>query len=1559
MPVPVDILEDIENDPEFAELDYEDQLGVRAQILAERLPQQDGWDALHPKDKERIFDALLVRPPIFKAGPGNTQRTRPDRPTRQEAADLWEQLALSGEISKPEHARALQAAVGFSQAADSVVMAKLVYKAFEPVGRGIAAGADLLAEGISRATGLPVREGSDLTDRFHTERAFQRDDRKLNAYLSLLGEQGSDERLQRKLNLVSGITTTSGLMLDLALGYGLSQVIPAVGGARTVSALTRTGQTATLRNQVLQRIKDIEQVAGRTRLSRFALGRVAPATARATGTAIFGTAREVAQDLMTKGNLGPRFSDGTLRAAKHFGSYFIGDMIVFGAIGSLKALAGGAKQVFGRAITGDKPLTFMRDVMEHAVEGRAVPDELIAQIPNEHAREYVRNLPRAFRNMGRVESAVPGSQAYLDAAGVISHMSVRKTARGFRLRDLDTGKVTTTKSYDKAMSIMADRIKARGIFDESVLEALAVSLGRRSAPRTRMSRTVTSRSSLPVSNVEAIVRGLNPPSGIPTPVTVKNIAAAFLREAGGTGEEAVRLAVRTVDDYFTQAARTRRAASRVIEIPKSINNSAEAIEFQRRTLERLGGFSARVLPSRAGREVAKEILEGLPEEVVKRRAFGPAWTQFAAAKQLNAIAEPVPGGSGAWQLRTQEGVLQTFDDFEGLESFMFARNINAPIAREYILREFNATLARGKDGLWRVKDRATGSVLEQGAGSLDELFSRHPDWRPKLPHHVLPDVHLLDDNVLEVVHRQGIMEGDLGALRRHLDNFRDYGRSAFMSELPGPRDSKVRLDRRSQVYEVEIPDIGYRTTFDELKPAREFARGAWKEWDNLTQIADSKHMSIVPLGDGMLVYERGKESVATVARTFDDVHAAMRKVPTPEAAPELSGYSEDLIQSATHPNGERIKVIDEVYEADFQNFRPKDDTTAIQDLSTFWRPKEGVIRGMAARTGQAGVEAQFGNIQVAQRTMTALDGGIRSDLIRLAKDAGGGKLPPARRVREFTHAWRSGDTVAEWNAWLDKNGMKLLNDDEVKALERLDSTMAAFREAEGIDLRDYLRRHLPEVRNQYQANPSAFLKHISAREMFEAVGKSGTPDGQDVWSIYERLEDVVALSRKDNVFEQGMLAVHGINRRNVLRPILDDAISFLNDNASTIPKALREEMALYIRDVTGLPTSIWEARLRDTTMKFGSELVTQFEKWGWLKGVSRAERIMVGDSLQALLSFSTTATMGFRVFLPIRNMFQVFTMLGSRVGINPVFKAMGRVAREGDQIIEKMRRAGIIQNLETFGMGFEGIRRNVTNVSLSAYRNSDTWTRAVAYVVAEDMMEAALRQQRAGVLRSTDEFINLSGLDIMDRQLRDRALRLIDSGQERAAVDLLGHQLVNETMFAYQRAMSPRAFRGVVGKLFGQYGTYPVWYVENVLRGVSRGSLARRAAFVTRWMASGLAIYGGFRAVFGIDARQFLPWQPMMFTGGPYYTMMTRLLNATGQHPEAKMNRRAILRELPRITVPGHAVIRNLQGVAEALDRGDYYEAVLLATTAPYRPEITRIVDPEFSITRFFDELGQ
>jgi hypothetical protein len=248
-----------------------------------------------------------------------------------------------------------------------------------------------------------------------------------------------------------------------------------------------------------------------------------------------------------------------------------------------------------------------------------------------------------------------------------------------------------------------------------------------------------------------------------------------------------------------------------------------------------------------------------------------------------------------------------------------------------------------------------------------------------------------------------------------------------------------------------------------------------------------------------------------------------------------------------------------------------------------------------------------------------------------------------------------------------------------------------------------------------------------------------------------------------------------------------------------------------------------------------------------------------------------------------------------------------------------------------------------TRKGLQWMKNSDDLTRAVAYRTADLRFENALKVYK--VNKDLKQFHTLSGLSISPPQETAVIMDLLQKGQIESAKDTFGHMVVQATMFPNDAAESSLMRSGLIGKLFGQYGSYSEAYRANMFNMLKYGSAADRV----RMVATYLAICGTFSAAFdelGIKTNDFVPVAPAAFTGGPGFYMALNLLKsgkagvdwATGNLTNADQRALSDTQWGLKGFIPGSYQWSYFKKAEEFANEGDSWRSFLSMTAIPTQP---------------------
>ena len=144
-------------------------------------------------------------------------------------------------------------------------------------------------------------------------------------------------------------------------------------------------------------------------------------------------------------------------------------------------------------------------------------------------------------------------------------------------------------------------------------------------------------------------------------------------------------------------------------------------------------------------------------------------------------------------------------------------------------------------------------------------------------------------------------------------------------------------------------------------------------------------------------------------------------------------------------------------------------------------------------------------------------------------------------------------------------------------------------------------------------------------------------------------------------------------------------------------------------------------------------------------------------------------------------------------------------------------------------------------------------------------------------------------------------------------------------------------FRGVMGRMFGKFGTYPVGMIDMYKNIAGRGDHATRIIRGLRLIGLTTAVYEAFR-IAGIDYSGFLAYDPFTFAGGPLYQTAQDMLNARDTGPEGAMARRNLARSW-RLAVPFSTQAGKMIQAAESLSGGELHKALVEFSSSTYTPD--------------------
>src|SRR5688572_6915296 len=312
------------------------------------------------------------------------------------------------------------------------------------------------------------------------------------------------------------------------------------------------------------------------------------------------------------------------------------------------------------------------------------------------------------------------------------------------------------------------------------------------------------------------------------------------------------------------------------------------------------------------------------------------------------------------------------------------------------------------------------------------------------------------------------------------------------------------------------------------------------------------------------------------------------------------------------------------------------------------------------------------------------------------------------------------------------------------------------------------------------------------------------------------------------------------------------------------------------------------------------------------------------DALGKMMLFSYAGSMGLRPMTVIRDGFQVITntlpMLGPKYFNIGMARAFGgvkegrasnayKVAREYGALIEH----NDLQNL--FAAGNEslvgGKMTKLADWMLLPMQIANNSNRLVSFWGHSEKALDALKSY------GTDPkmFLKKSGLIYADEGLQKMFLEqlpLARTGDQMRDLSFkIGKEMTDLSQWNYHRGAHPGIYKYALGRLLGQYGTWPLNYIEYGRRLARSGDAMDKVAAMTGYTMAHAAILKGGEAL-GIDTASWVFTSPLAYGGGPMMSTAQAALTAFDtQGQRGEQARRQLGRQLS-MSVPGGMAAENI-----------------------------------------------
>jgi hypothetical protein len=940
------------------------------------------------------------------------------------------------------------------------------------------------------------------------------------------------------------------------------------------------------------------------------------------------------------------------------------------------------------------------------------------------------------------------------------------------------------------------------------------------------------------------------------------------------------------------------------------------------------------------------------EADVARFGFGPG---FASEPWAGDVATQLGGtlekADGSFTLTLPSGT-RNFDSIDGVADFLAKQTADKTLVKKDLLLQ-GVRLSETKSGFVATYINSKKVVADKTLVGLMGKLNYAPKFvdrrfGPK-------EVTIGPDGISFDVAGTRVTKSVKEALQA-LDKFKDTNLLARQKLLKANAQGELSVDPTSN-YRVYLSKYAYVKNFDNLADARKFIEQDVPKWRELQDIADKKGLDLTMAEDGRYKVREGantyyattKEELQAVFKGYPDVEESLPNI--------LDGLDPDIEMQvahvvAAHKQASLLRVGQNKHNAlpDHLIDAKAKDLGAWMALRQYTSQKLQWFRDATQRADRPNLMKMIYRVQDARR-LAERDAYIGVKLIdKIFRDDAGKQLPIESRQRIFYHAGQADDeaTKALLGQYQAKFGTALpdLNASEQRALTRLNDMYDNFFLKSGIDARKFIHKYQPMLRD---ANLSAeFLNSTpNADALAQHVFKGNVPREVRFWAENERTNDIFNFAVKDDPLELILQYNSQMHKKMYLNPVWKDIVSYIDADKEKLGGPLIHQLNVWREQIMGYYHSPGEKVSEDIGTAFFRGIKKNPLFSGILKNVSQDTMEGYGrNMLRNALSLTYLTQMGFRPWVAIRNTLQPFTTLSMRYGVSWTLKAYDDVSKLGKDYFEHLRFLGILSDhppiVDEVAFANTALGK-LTRKGLQWMKNSDDLTRAVAYRTADLRFENALKFYN--VDKDEKAFLTLSGLSISDPQKVGSILEQVRKGEYESAKDSFGFLVMRDTMFPNDAAESSLMRSGLIGKLFGQYGSYSEAYRANLFNILKYGSTADRV----RMVATYLAICGTFSATFdelGIKTNDFVPGMPAVFTGGPAFYAGVDLIqggksalsiltgNAT---PFDKLNINKAQRDLTGY-IPGGYQYNMFKKALDYDAQGDSWRSFLAWTGVPTLP---------------------
>lgn len=777
-----------------------------------------------------------------------------------------------------------------------------------------------------------------------------------------------------------------------------------------------------------------------------------------------------------------------------------------------------------------------------------------------------------------------------------------------------------------------------------------------------------------------------------------------------------------------------------------------------------------------------------------------------------------------------------------------------------------------ESGNWRITDK-DGELL--GEAPL-EVWMKDPMTQPKVAYDIRPDsieVRVLGQSTTEAPDMKGksVMEAS-----EMLAKFKTRP-SGYIELKP---DGDFRIFAGPTGVQLTNPLTGFTKNFDTGIEAKNFLEANKSKWDSLWNRAADQGYTLTYTRGAYVVSNGAERHVFKSTTTVDNFLGRSSALRLGDQTPT---HLKDVISSVKNETFENISKTSSKIKEDAELYRAtKKYVDQMTDFERLFKPATNAVNqsknitadridrgiGSAIRRANAGYIQDTQSILTMEKGFSDLDGEF---LYRIV----GQEVDPS--------LWPE---VAKQVA--DDMGVagKELTPKHIEALQFFRDFMEYKANEFGLPPWTYIENYATAIREHRDIMYGAWGDATAMKRILS--DKVDIPNEHLPFFMQLRDADMVELAEGTNIFDVMKTYSRSGNRQRFMNPIRSEFEEAIKEG--DIPTTLGHKMDVKLRDAYGGsdPDTI-RSQIDRINRKYdkAKEIRENIEKYPELardpeKKATAIRQALLAERPQDVFSASMASSlMGLNLRLPIRNLFQIQTHTAPVLGIKMTEMGMMDIVLNKtlrrELKAEYIRRGIITDFLPNQTRTLGGKVKRFSQWTTGLYKASDIQNRLITGQTARLRFNSVADELLSN--RNMDNVARDLRLDFLDTGSQTQILDLMSSGQLGSARNLYEDRMIQLTQFNYDPSNTPRAHRGLIGKAFGAYSTYPL----QTLQLWKKGLTSKHAA---GFVATGTAM-AGVTGIIMNDVLQLggVPYDPtgyVAFQGGPYMDLAPMTLQGLG-----------------------------------------------------------------------------